>query len=136
MVAKALAIPKIIYYFPILPNSQIINMIITMQTKKYELRAKIIKAMAHPSRLMIIDALAKEQKSAGELVKIVGSDASTVSKHLTVLKNAGLVKDEKKGLVVNYSLTIPCITDFFKCIEAILSAHADHLVQCCCKLDC
>ncbi|MFA5879430.1 MAG: metalloregulator ArsR/SmtB family transcription factor [Candidatus Margulisiibacteriota bacterium] len=98
---------------------------------KYEARANIIKAMAHPSRMMIIDALATEKKSAGDLVKLVGADASTVSKHLSVLKNARLVQDEKQGLVVYYSLTIPCIADFFECVEAILSAHADHLVECC-----
>jgi len=102
-----------------------------MQKEKYELRAKIIKAMAHPSRMMIIDALAKEKQSAGNLVKLVGADASTVSKHLSILKNTGLVKAEKQGLMVFYSLTIPCITDFFKCVESILSAHADHLMECC-----
>lgn len=101
-----------------------------LQTK-YELKAKIIKAMAHPSRMMMIDALAEHPKSAGELVKLIGADASTVSKHLSVLKNANLVTDKKQGLAVIYSLTIPCISDFFKCIESILFAHRDHVVNCC-----
>lgn len=98
---------------------------------KYELKSKIIKAMAHPSRMMILDALADQPKSAGDLVKLIGADASTVSKHLSVLKNANLVSDEKHGLSVIYSLTIPCITDFFKCVESILFAHRDHIVDCC-----
>jgi len=97
----------------------------------YELKAKIIKAMAHPSRMMIIDALADQPKSAGELVKLIGADASTVSKHLSVLKNANLVSDDKQGLSVIYSLTIPCISDFFKCVESILFAHRDHIINCC-----
>jgi len=103
----------------------------TQNKNTYKLKAKIIKAMAHPSRLMIIDALAKEKQSAGDLVKLVDADASTVSKHLSVLRSAGLVKDEKKGLSVIYSLTIPCISDFFKCIESILFAQRDILVDCC-----
>lgn len=102
----------------------------TNQTN-YDARAKIIKAMAHPSRLMIIDALASAPTSAGDLVKLIGADASTVSKHLSVLKNAHLVRDEKRGLSVVYSLTIPCITDFFECVESILSAHAEQAVACC-----
>jgi ArsR family transcriptional regulator len=98
---------------------------------KYELKAKIIKALAHPSRMMIIDAIATQKQAAGDLVKLIGADASTVSKHLSVLKNANLVQIEKQGLVVYYSLTIPCVADFFKCIESILVAHTEHLVHCC-----
>lgn len=99
----------------------------------YEMKAKIIKALAHPSRMMIIDALAKKAQSVGELVRLIGADTSTVSKHLSVLKNAHLVKDEKHGLTVIYSLTIPCITDFFQCVESILFAHRDQIVDCCKK---
>ena len=87
-------------------------------------RAKIIKAMAHPSRLFIIEELSKHERCVGELTEMIGTDASTVSKHLSVLKNAGLVIDEKRANSIFYSLRCPCIMDFMGCLEDVLSANA------------
>jgi len=92
---------------------------------RFEARADIIKAMAHPTRLFIVEELKKERRSVGELTDMVGADTSTVSKHLSVLKNAGLVVDEKEGTTVYYSLLCPCILDFIGCIEAVLATTAD-----------
>jgi len=91
---------------------------------KYEARAKIIKALAHPSRLYIVDMLTDEEKCVCELTEKIGADMSTVSKHLSILKNAGIVADEKRGLQVYYSLSIPCVLNFFGCVEAILKDSA------------
>ena len=74
---------------------------------QHEARAKIIKAMAHPSRLFIIEELNKKERCVNELTDMIGADASTVSKHLSVLKNAGLVTDEKRGNSIFYSLRVP-----------------------------
>jgi ArsR family transcriptional regulator, arsenate/arsenite/antimonite-responsive transcriptional repressor len=97
-------------------------------------RAKIIKAMAHPSRLFIIEELSKHERCVGELTEMIGTDASTVSKHLSVLKNAGLVIDEKRANSIFYSLRCPCIIDFMGCLEDVLSANAkEHakILKCC-----
>ncbi|MEN6642004.1 MAG: metalloregulator ArsR/SmtB family transcription factor [Armatimonadia bacterium] len=91
------------------------------QNEIYKHKAQIIKAMGHPSRLMIIDALADGEKCVCELQQLVGSDMSTVSKHLSVLRNAGLVDDRKQGLQVFYSLRVPCIINFFGCVEAVMN---------------
>ncbi|MDD5712021.1 MAG: metalloregulator ArsR/SmtB family transcription factor [Smithellaceae bacterium] len=88
-------------------------------------RAKIIKAMAHPSRLFIIEELHDKERCVGELTEMIGVDASTVSKHLTVLKNAGLVMDEKRGNSIFYTLRCPCIMDFIGCVEDVLSTNAE-----------
>lgn len=101
---------------------------------QYEVRAKIIKAMAHPSRLFIIEELNKKERCVGELTEMIGADASTVSKHLSVLKNAGLVQDEKRGNSIFYSLRVPCIMEFMSCIENVLSANAKQyntVLKCC-----
>ena len=91
------------------------------QTKiHYTIRAKIIKALAHPTRLFIIDKIANKEYCVCELTKMIGADISTVSKHLSVLKNAGIVKDEKRGTLVYYTLQTPCILGFFDCIEAVI----------------
>jgi DNA-binding transcriptional ArsR family regulator len=89
----------------------------------YKSKANIIKAMAHPSRLMMIDALAEGEKCVCELQVLVDADMSTVSKHLTIMKNAGLVSDRKDGLKVFYRLRVPCVLRFFDCVDAVLRAN-------------
>ena len=92
---------------------------------QYEARAKIIKAIAHPSRLFIIEELNKKERCVGELTEMIGADTSTVSKHLSVLKNAGLVIDEKRANSIYYTLRCPCIMNFIGCVEDVLTAKAE-----------
>lgn len=80
-------------------------------------RAAIFKALGHPTRLFIVEELGKTEKCVCELTEMIGADISTVSRHLSVLRNAGIVNDEKRGLQVFYSLKTPCILDFFSCIQ-------------------
>jgi DNA-binding transcriptional ArsR family regulator len=96
-----------------------------MDTKtalKYKRRAQVIKALAHPSRLLIVDRLGEHECCVNELTTLIGSDMSTVSKHLSVLKNVGVVQDEKRGASIYYSLRISCILSFFKCADAVIEA--------------
>lgn len=90
----------------------------------FEARAEIVKALAHPTRLFIVDELSKGERCVCELRQKIGADISTVSKHLSVLKNAGLVEDDKRGLQVFYRLRCPCILNFFGCIENVLQENA------------
>ena len=90
---------------------------------RFEARARIIKAMAHPTRLFIVEELSRRKRCVNELTRMIGADMSTVSKHLTVLKNAGIVADEKEGTKVYYSLRVPCILDFFSCVETVLKSR-------------
>lgn len=92
---------------------------------RYQARAKIVKAMAHPSRLFIIDQLAEGERCVCELTDMIGADKSTVSKHLSVLKEAGIVEDDKRGLQVYYTLRVPCVTSFFGCIEAVVKSNVE-----------
>jgi ArsR family transcriptional regulator len=108
----------------------------SMVKHQHEARAKIIKAMAHPSRLFIIEELSRHECCVGKLTIMIGADASTVSKHLSVLKNAGLVTDEKRGNSIFYHLRVPCIMDFMGCVEDVLSANAKehaNILKCCKK---
>ena len=89
----------------------------------FNARARIIKALAHPSRLMIIDYLADGPKCVCQIRDVVGYDQSTVSKHLSVLKNAGILKDEKRGLQVYYELRCPCILNFMSCVEEVIKTE-------------
>lgn len=91
---------------------------------RYEARAKIVKAMGHPTRLFLVDELSRGERCVCELTGLVGADVSTVSKHLAVLKNAGIVHDDKRGLKVFYSLKVPCVLNFFSCIESVIKSNA------------
>lgn len=91
-----------------------------MKIDRYDQRAKVLKAMAHPSRLAMLEALAGGERCVCELQQLVGSDMSTVSKHLSVMKAAGLIEDRKEGLWVHYRLRCPCVLKFMDCIEAVL----------------
>ncbi|MEJ2698888.1 MAG: metalloregulator ArsR/SmtB family transcription factor [Desulfuromonadales bacterium] len=89
-----------------------------------EARARVLKAMAHPTRLFIIEELEKGERCVCELTAMIGADVSTVSKHLTVLKQAGIVLDDKRGNQVFYTLQVPCLKKFFSCIEAVILQQA------------
>jgi ArsR family transcriptional regulator len=91
---------------------------------RLEARARVIKAMGHPTRLFIVDELSRQERCVCELTKMIGADVSTVSKHLTVLRNAGIVQDEKRGTMVYYSLRVPCVLNFFTCVESVLETTA------------
>jgi DNA-binding transcriptional ArsR family regulator len=87
----------------------------------FERRTRVMKALAHPSRLAMVDALAGGEKCVCDLQAFVGADMSTVSKHLSLLRNAGLVLSSKRGLQVWYRLRVPCLLDFFSCVDAVFA---------------
>jgi DNA-binding transcriptional ArsR family regulator len=91
----------------------------------FEMRAGIIKAMAHPTRLFVVDELSRGERCVCELTAMIGADISTVSKHLSILKNAGILQDDKRGSQVFYSLTVPCVLNFFNCVESVLKARLE-----------
>ena len=91
---------------------------------KYEARARIIKSMAHPTRLMLVELLSQREHCVCELTEKVGVDISTISKHLSILRNAGIVSDDKRGLMVFYHLKTPCALNFLGCVEKILKSTA------------
>jgi DNA-binding transcriptional ArsR family regulator len=101
---------------------------------KYEARCRIVKAMAHPTRMFIVDELSRSgERCVCELTSMVGADISTVSKHLAILKGAGIVDDDKRGNQVFYRLKVPCIMDFFRCVESVIECNAAGCKVCSCK---
>jgi len=95
-----------------------------------KIRAEIIKAMAHPARLMIIEFLANDDKLFSEIYTLFNCDKSTISKHLLVLKNAGIVSSQKKGLDVLYKLETKCIIKFLNCINNVINKSIKRKKEC------
>ncbi|HNR31898.1 MAG TPA: metalloregulator ArsR/SmtB family transcription factor [Candidatus Hydrogenedentes bacterium] len=87
-------------------------------------RARVFKALGHPARLYMVEELGKGERCVCELTELLGLDMSTVSRHLAVLKAAGVVDDEKRGLQVFYHLKVPCVLNLFGCVEGVLESNA------------
>jgi ArsR family transcriptional regulator len=86
---------------------------------EYKAQARIIKALAHPTRLFIVDELSRGERCVCELTDLIGVEMPTVSRHLSVLRNVGILEDEKRGSQVFYRLQVPCVLNFFKCVKAV-----------------
>jgi ArsR family transcriptional regulator len=95
---------------------------------RYKTRARIIKAMAHPTRLFLVHELSRHgEHCVWELTQMVGADTSTVSRHLAILKDAGLIDDEKRGAQVYYRACGGCVSQFLDCVESLVGFNArDH----------
>jgi ArsR family transcriptional regulator len=87
-------------------------------------QARVLKVLANESRLKIIDRLSRGECSVGELTELVGSDPSTISKHLALLRAHGIVLDRREGNAVYYTLLTPCVTKFFACATQVLQERA------------
>ncbi len=83
-------------------------------------QARVLKVLANESRLKIIERLSRGECSVGELTEIIGSDRTTVSKHLALLRAHGIVLDRRAANVVYYTPMMPCVMNFFSCASQVL----------------
>lgn len=97
---------------------------------RFEKRAEVIKAMANAARLVIVEELSKREGTVGALTELVDLDISTVSRHLLILRHAGIVSCRKSGTRVLYRLRTPCVLTFFECVEKVLNGE-DESTDCC-----
>lgn len=86
---------------------------------KYKQMALTMKALAHPTRLFILDRLHEKEHCVCELKDLIGADMSTVSKHLSVLRQAGIIANRKENNQVFYSLLCPCVLEIYSCVTGI-----------------
>lgn len=91
---------------------------------RYAARAEVFKALGNPARLMIVEALGERPKCVADLTTLVDLDMSTVSRHLARLQQVGIIAGRRKGRQIYYSLRIPCVRDFFGCVESVLNENA------------
>lgn len=90
------------------------------EKERLRLKAEVFKAMGHPLRLGIVEFLQQGEVCVCDIVARVGTEISNVSKHLSLLKRAGLVADRRDGLKIMYRLTMPCAVDFARCVEGVV----------------
>ncbi|MDD3095182.1 MAG: metalloregulator ArsR/SmtB family transcription factor [Candidatus Neomarinimicrobiota bacterium] len=88
-----------------------------VEKQRLEYLAQIFKALSHPARLWIAESLLKQERCVHELVEELGLNFSTVSQHLSVLKQAGIIEDDKRGKNVYYRLKAVCVRSVIRCLE-------------------
>ncbi|HAG22596.1 MAG: Redox-active disulfide protein 2 [Synergistales bacterium 54_9] len=99
-----------------------------------EKKVQIFKALAHPVRLGIVEKLAEGERCVCDIAEWFDCDRTTISKHLSILKNAGIIADRKEGLKVNYSLRLTCILPVLECVEGKLLDNLRKEFESCCGM--
>lgn len=95
-----------------------------MNSAEAKARARILKALGHPARVLILDALGRGDRCGSELLPLLGVDQSVVSRHLAHLRNAGIITERREGAKVMYHLACPCIMQALECTVGVLKAEA------------
>ncbi len=108
----------VVHLLPTWPNKRILESM--AKCNDFKQQARVLKALANESRLKIIDRLDRGECSVGELTELIGSNVSTVSKHLALLRAHGIVEDRRQGTTVYYTLLTPCVCNFFACATQVI----------------
>tara|TARA_R110002096_G_scaffold373589_3_gene567085 strand:+ start:4662 stop:4994 length:333 start_codon:yes stop_codon:yes gene_type:complete len=96
-----------------------------LDAQDFEKAAAVFKALSNPNRLVIINAVAEGERCVADLTALLDLDMSTVSTHLTVLRNVGILKQERRGTQIFYSLRKPCLLNLFCCLNDFHEAADD-----------
>lgn len=94
-----------------------------MQDSLRRFKADIFQALAHPTRIAILEVLGAGELSAGVLIDRLGMEQANVSQHLTVLRAKQLVSNRKVGNQVFYSVRDPLILDVLALMKTYFHAH-------------
>ncbi len=93
--------------------------------EEFKARARIMKALASPARLMIVDALRRGERCICELQPLFPMNKSTLSRHVAALRNVGIIGERRAGVRVYLRLQTPCILKVFDCMAGVLRSEAD-----------
>ncbi len=95
-----------------------------MKSEEFQARARIMKALASPVRLRIVDELSRGERCVCELQPLFPMNKSTLSRHVAALRNVGIVSERRDGVRCFLKLQTPCILDVFDCAMGVIRAEA------------
>ncbi|MBC8378409.1 MAG: winged helix-turn-helix transcriptional regulator [Planctomycetes bacterium] len=100
-----------------------------MEMQLFEKQAAIAKAIAHPVRMAVLEFLKPGEQCVFDIAEAVGTERTNLSKHLSVMTNAGVLTSRKDGLKVMYRVKTPCLLRFMDCIKDCLKEQAEEHQQ-------
>jgi ArsR family transcriptional regulator len=86
-------------------------------------KAEIFQALAHPTRIAMVEALREGEKSAGQLIEHLGLEQANASQHLAVLRAKQIVASRKEGNQVFYSLRDPVLVEVLDILKRYFYSH-------------
>lgn len=86
-------------------------------------RAEFFKALGHPIRIVILEALRDQERSVTDLQIQLGMEQSNVSRQLAVLRARGIVEDRKEGTLVYYRVRDPMVWQLLETARMIFNNH-------------
>ena len=95
-----------------------------IQQKVYENQAVFLKALGQPTRLQILDLLKNGERCVCEIFPAIDQEQANVSKHLTILRQAGILDSRKEGLRVIYWIKNKEVLDLIKVVSLMLKNQA------------
>jgi len=95
-----------------------------MKAEELKARARIMKALSSPVRLMIVDELSRGERCLCELPPLFPMNKSTLSRHVAALRNVGIVSERREGVRCFLRLETPCILKMFDCTLGVIRAGA------------
>ena len=91
---------------------------------EFQARARVMKALASPVRLMIVEELSRGERCLCELQPQFPMNKSTLSRHVAALRNVGIVSERREGVRTFLRLATPCILKAFDCAMEVIRAEA------------
>jgi len=103
------------------------------EKRKLELKAKVFKVFSDPTRLKILEVLREKERNVTEIMDILSMKQSTVSQHLRMLKECGVVNSRRNGREVIYSISDEIINEILDMGERLLVITVENMMTCVCE---
>ena len=92
-------------------------------TPLHQLKAEVFKSLGHPMRIRVLELLSDREHSVGEMLPLLGVEASNLSQQLAVLRRSGFVSPRREGSTVYYSLTSPEVAELLAVARRMLTTQ-------------
>lgn len=99
-----------------------------MDRQLREFKAQIFQALAHPTRIAIVEALCHGERTVGQLIAELGLEQANASQHFAVLRAKRVVAARKAGNQVYYSLRDPVLIDVLQILRRYFYSHLSEAV--------
>ncbi len=103
-----------------------------MRVPLYQAKAELFRTLGHPARIRILELLSERDHAVHELLATIELEASSLSQQLAVLRRTGLVRQQRIGGEVVYSIVVPATIDLLSAGRNVLRAvlaDQDHLAE-------